>query len=95
MSATRSTNAEAAWPSKSQSFTPDPPYSNNGNSTLFFTTLFAFLAPQYRIFGSGSVLTTFYFWYLLVLYGLLYFTKQGSAKYNVGFQLQSKFTTLM
>ena len=56
--------------------------NNNGNATLFFSSLFTFLAPNYKIVNGKNLATSFYFSYILIGLCILYFTAQGSAKYN-------------
>ena len=49
--------------------------NDNGNITLFLTTLFSVAAPNYAIYKGGSFATSFFFYYLLAFYGLLFFTQ--------------------
>ena len=52
--------------------------NTNGNFTLFLTTFFTGLAPSYAIYQGRSMASTFFFYYLLVFYGLLFFTQHLS-----------------
>ena len=53
--------------------------NSNGNITLFLTTLFATMAPSYRIYGGKSMATTIFFYYLTLFYCLLFFTRHIAA----------------
>ena len=48
--------------------------NNNGNSALFLSTLFAIVAPQYRVIAGKSMARSFFFYYIPVFYGILFFT---------------------
>jgi hypothetical protein len=51
--------------------------------TLFLTSLFAAVAPQYRIYAGKSMATTVFFYYLTIFYGLLFFTQHiASTEYK-------------
>ena len=54
--------------------------NHNGNATLFLVTLFSMLVPNYKIAGGRSIMTTIYFQYILLIYGLIYFTQQTNLK---------------
>ena len=47
----------------------------NGNSALFLVSLFAAAAPSYALRVGASPATTFYFYYIALAYGLIYFTE--------------------
>ena len=49
--------------------------NENGNFTLLLTTMFSVAAPNYAIYKGGSFATSFFFYYLLAFYGLLFFTQ--------------------
>ena len=48
--------------------------NTNGNSTLFLTSLFTCLAPNYALYRGGGIATTFFFYYILAFYGMIFFT---------------------
>ena len=48
--------------------------NTNGNFTLLLTTLFTAVAPNYAIYKGGGMATSFYFYYILAFYGMLFFT---------------------
>ena len=56
--------------------------NNNGNITLFLLSLFTTVAPSYPIFKGRYFASTFFFSYLLIIYGLIYFTTAWNVKYN-------------
>ena len=49
--------------------------NNNGNAALFLSTLFAMVAPQYRVIAGKTMARSFFFYYIPVFYGILFFTK--------------------
>ena len=42
---------------------------------MFLSTLFAMVAPQYRVIAGKSMARSFFFYYIPVFYGILFFTK--------------------
>lgn len=48
--------------------------NNNGNSALFMTALFTALVPHYKIKVGKTMARSLYFYYLLIMYGMLFFT---------------------
>ena len=48
--------------------------NSNGNTTLFFSTMFSTLAPQYMMLSGKSILTQFPFYMLAATYFLLFFS---------------------
>lgn len=66
--------------------------NNNGNLTLFFTSLFSAIAPHYRIFGGGQ-LTTVYFWHILLAVMIIYFTGKSYTSPSHGRHGKSTFYT--
>ena len=49
----------------------------NGNLTLFWSSLFTTLAPNYVLIGGGAY-STVYFWHVLVMMAAIYFTQYNS-----------------
>ena len=57
--------------------------NNNGNATLFLSTLFAVIAPQYPVIAGKTMARSFFFYYIPVFYGILFFTKHiASTSYK-------------
>ena len=57
--------------------------NNNGNFTLFLLSFFSALVPNYKIVQGTYMATTFYFYYILIAYGLIYFTDMYNMKKNI------------
>ena len=55
----------------------------NGNISMFFISFLTGLLPNYKIYSGQKMATTFYFYYLLVAYCLIYFTQMQNFRKNV------------
>jgi hypothetical protein len=57
--------------------------NNNGNISLFMTSLFTALAPNFRIYAGGKY-TTIYFWHLLAVVASIYFMSKSYTDKGYG-----------
>ena len=53
--------------------------NNNGNAAFFLSTVFATVAPQYPVIAGKTMARSFFFYYIPVFYGILFFTKHISS----------------
>ena len=48
--------------------------NSNGNITLYLVSMFSFMAPHYRMYVGKTMARSMYFYYLMIFYGVLFFT---------------------
>ena len=67
--------------------------NHNGNVTLFLVSFFSFIHPNYLLYSSKFQVANIYFWYILVIYGVMYFTNQYNFQKNKAVIMQNSNET--